>query len=282
MPLSSDIPSVWYRDRSATDALLSQTRPDETIVVTDFDKTLTVDTGYTSWSLFSRSGLMPEEYVTERNALHAQYYPSEIDPTLDPLVKNATMRTWWLGHLELFIRYRLRRDILSTIVANTVYMRYREGIPGFLAHLREMRIPTVIVSAGVGDTIELFLRETGEWSDHIDIFSNRLKWDEDDACIGIHSEEIVHPCNKNTFMEGGTHARLFEGKKLVILLGDSIEDVKMYPPHDGVDILRIGFVNDPATPHLESYQRAFDILVLSPTETHGVLTEVVDRLKKTR
>lgn len=44
--------------------------PADTYILTDFDRTLTLGSSMTSWSVLSKSTDVPKEYTEERNALY--------------------------------------------------------------------------------------------------------------------------------------------------------------------------------------------------------------------
>lgn len=160
---------------------LSKFTPETTRVVTDFDSTITIDNGKTSWSLFANSGLMPAEYVARRQALKDRYYPHEIDATLSESVRREYVRQWWIGHLNLFTEYELRRDILEQVVCHE--MKIRTGMDSTLRELAELHVPVLILSAGITESIEAVLRENTLISPTLSIASNSLIFDANGICI---------------------------------------------------------------------------------------------------
>ena len=57
-------------------------KDEEIYILTDFDRTLTLGSSLTSWSILSKSDKVPKNYVEERNAFYEHYRPIEIDETL--------------------------------------------------------------------------------------------------------------------------------------------------------------------------------------------------------
>lgn len=155
---------------------LARFSPETTRVVTDFDSTLTTDNGKTSWSLFSDSGLMPNEYVARRQELKDKYYPYETDSSLSELERSGYMRQWWIGHLELLVEYRLHRDILEQVVNHS--MQIRSGMSEMLRDMEHLSIPVLILSAGITQSIESVLVKENLLSNNVSIASNSLIFDD--------------------------------------------------------------------------------------------------------
>lgn len=168
-------------DTTSLEEKISNFLPVNTRIVTDFDSTVTSDNGKTSWSLFADSGLMPPEYVERRQALKDQYFPFEIDPEISDAERRSKMREWWLSHLELFREFKLKSSILKDIVSQQ--MRVRIGMDSFLSAAHEVGIPTLILSAGISQSIETVLGNNGILSESVSIAANSLLFDEGGICV---------------------------------------------------------------------------------------------------
>lgn len=119
-----------YYDKSILNRINSWS--DNTIhVLTDFDKTITIGSSDSSWSILSKSNLVPKEYVLERQELFNYYRPIEIDETLDYCEKNKLMTEWWNKHISLFIKYKLSETVIIEAAKNLKVMSFREGAKEF-------------------------------------------------------------------------------------------------------------------------------------------------------
>ena len=126
-------------------------------VLTDFDRTITVGNSESSWSILSKSNMVPKEYVEERQKFFNYYRPFEIDEKLDYETKCKLMTEWWNKHIGLFIKYQLSEEVINTAAKNLRVMSFREGAREFLENMRDRNIPVIIISAGIGNFIEQFL-----------------------------------------------------------------------------------------------------------------------------
>ena len=130
---------------------------DSIYVLTDFDRTITVGNSDSSWSILSKSDMVPKEYVNERQEFYNYYRPYEIDETLDYDTKNHLMTEWWNKHIGLFIKYKMSEEVINEAARNLRVMAFRDGAKEFLENMRDRGIPVIIISAGIGNFIEQFL-----------------------------------------------------------------------------------------------------------------------------
>jgi len=168
---------------------------DETIyVLTDFDKTITMGSSSSSWSILSKSDLVPKEYIKERQELYDYYRPIEIDETLDYDIKNKLMSEWWNKHINLLIKYKMSEEVINYAARNLRVMSFRDGAKEFLKNLNKRDIPVIIISAGIGNFIEQFLLKNECMYDNIFIVSNFIKF-ENGIAVGIN-DNIIHSLNQ--------------------------------------------------------------------------------------
>jgi len=93
-------------------------------------------------------------------------------------------------------------------------------------------IPVVILSAGIGNVIEQFLKNNNCYYENMHIISNFIPFDEA-GNIRKYEGELIHTLNKT--MEGKITqelAKKIEGREYRLLLGDFIEDKKMIPVNE--------------------------------------------------
>ena len=69
------------------------------LIISDFSKTFTTSDMPTTWSIFAKSGLLGEEYISERNNLYDANIHFEKEGNIEMTEK------WFLSHAELFVTY---------------------------------------------------------------------------------------------------------------------------------------------------------------------------------
>lgn len=251
---------------------------DESIyILTDFDRTITVGNSASSWSILSKSDMVPKEYVTERQQFYDYYRPYEIDESLDYDTKNRLMTEWWNKHIGLFIKYKLSEEVINNAARNLRVMSFREGAKEFLENMKDRDIPVIIISAGIGNFIEQFLIKNNCNYDNIFIVSNFIKF-ENGIAIGV-SDNVIHSLNKNEVSLPNEIKSLIKDRTNIILLGDSISDIRMAKEEARENALKIGFLEEMVEENKPYFEKQFDIVCTDNTN-YNELSDKIRILKK--
>ena len=138
-------------------------------------------------------------------------------------------------------------------------------------------IPLLVFSAGLGDTIAEFMRQTTTNLPNVDIVSNFMRFDTTGTLVGFTSD-LIHSLNKNyshvlrqreVGVPGGAERVVSElhatKRRNVVLLGDSVGDVAMSVGLEDVNvIMRVGWLNGPwpvDAERLAKYEAVYDVLI---------------------
>lgn len=240
-------------------------------IVTDFDRTITVGNSDSSWSILSKSEEVPKEYVSERQELYSYYRPIEIDENMDYDTKNQHMIDWWNKHINLFIKYKMKEEVINNAANNLRVMCFRDGAQEFLKSMHDKGIPVIIISAGIGNFIKQFLIKNNCDFDNIYIVANFIKF-EDGVAVGI-SDNVIHALNKNEVSLPDNIKELLVDRNNIILLGDAISDIKMVSENKKNDALKIGFLEENIDENYKYYDEAFDIVCTNNTGYDELLKE---------
>jgi len=237
---------------------------DENIyILTDFDRTLTLGSSSTSWSVLSKSDKVPKDYVTERQEYYDYYRPIEIDTKIPYETKNKLMKEWWTKHINLFIKYKISEDIIKDAARNLRVMSFRDGAKEFLSNMKERNIPVIIISAGIGNFIKEFLIMNEVYFDNIFIVSNFITF-KDGYAEGME-DNITHSLNKNEVSMPRRVKEVLKERNHIILLGDSLDDVKMSSEEKREEALKIGFLEEKVEENMPFYRDVFDVVCTDNT-----------------
>jgi HAD superfamily hydrolase (TIGR01544 family) len=256
---------------------------DHVQIISDFDRTLSSaysvsgDASSSSHGVIENSQLLHADYRSKAYNLFLKYYPLEIDSNLDEISKTKAMIEWWeLAH-NLMIEYQFNHNMLSNSVTDAIstgYLQLRPAAKELIQLAHSADIPFLVFSAGLGDSIEEFLRQTGNLASNVAIVSNKMQFNGKGLLVGFHSD-IIHSLNKNY-----SHVINARNKKLithskhcknVILLGDSLHDIYMIEGLDQINKqIKIGFFNEKSERsgsaeyqhRLSKYKSVYDVLVL--------------------
>ena len=232
---------------------------DSIYVLTDFDRTITVGNSESSWSILSKSDLVPKEYVVERQAFFDQYRPFEINEALDYDTKNSLMSEWWIKHISLFVKYKLSEDVITTATKNLRVMAFRDGAKEFLEDMKKRNVPVIIISAGIGNFIQQFLIKNDCEFDNIYIVSNFIKF-KNGIADGVASS-VIHSLNKNEVSLSNDVKAKIANRPNIILLGDQTSDIRMAAEEKREQALKIGFLEEEVEQNRPYFEEAFDVIV---------------------
>lgn len=242
-------------------------------VVSDFDRTLTIGDSITSWAILSSSNYVDKNYNNERNAYYDYYRPIELDPTVPFEKKNKLMKEWFKKHMQLFSKYQLSEEVIIEAAKNQQVMHFREGASEFLKYLADNNIPLIIISAGIGNFIEQFLKQQNCYFDNIYIVTNFIKFKNGVACD--IDENIIHSLNKNEVSYNDVIKESIKDKDYVILFGDQVEDSKMVSEDKRSQTIRVGFLDKNISENKKIFEDTFDVIGIDNTSYYEII-ELLD------
>ena len=192
--------------------------------------------------------------------------------------KKKAMKEWWTKHFRLLIKSGLKKQHLEQIVGDE-RLEFRDGALEFLDYLHEKNIPLLIISSsGVGETIPMLLEKHGRHYGNIHIITNFFDWKPDGKAQRIQTP-IIHGMNKD---EGSLRRhpafKFVKHRRNVLLLGDSIGDLKMVHGFDYSTLLSIGFLEDNVEQNRETYEKSFDA-VLEEDADFSLVNKLVRDIK---
>lgn len=234
--------------------------------IIDFDRTLTSKASPGSWAVLENEAIFSKDFVNESLSLVDIYYPYEINYTLNKKRKEKYMEEWYWKNMNLFYKYHLTYDVLMKCLENSS-IDFRDGAKEFLDKLNKNKIPTIILSAGIGNVIEEFLKLNNAYFNNIHVISNFLKFE--DGKVLPFKNKMIHSLNKSTTVLPENLSNLISEKKQALLLGDLIEDIQMIPKEKLDSTLTIGFLDDTVENNINNnlnfYNKNFDLVFTDNT-----------------
>lgn len=245
---------------------------DNFYVVVDFDKTITEGFSNSTWGVMAYAESVGPDYSQRRTALYNHYRPIEIDSTISEEEKSKEMSNWWHSHIALFYEYELKEKSLIEAVSKGG-LKYREGAKEFLKKMNDLNVPVIIISAGIGNVIEKFLKDNNDYYKNIKIISNFIVFE--NGKIKSLSGEPIHALNKNIVKLDEQSKKEIETKDYILLAGDGLADLKMIPEQDIKKAITIGFLDEKIEENLEYFNKEFDIV----STENGSFKEIEEILK---
>lgn len=233
--IGTPLGGLTFRDPAGTPQKLRGFRaaaPDKLYCLFDFDRTLTTTAhlgkDVTIWDLLD--GLIP---ASEREAyvkLSKQYQQMEMD---GQLTQDHALE-WWALSFEMYIQHGVNMEQIRKVLGE---LKIRRGAAEMFKLCETANVPTVILSAGIGDVIKIITEEHGMRP--AAILSTQLHFSEDGRMTGWDADSLVHILNKHD--KGHPKlAPIRAARPYTILVGDSLEDARMVKGDEDVLRIRVG------------------------------------------
>ncbi|KAJ3017367.1 5'-nucleotidase, cytosolic III [Thoreauomyces humboldtii] len=234
-------------------------------IISDFDMTISKfwvngERNIGSHRVLALSSRVPEGFAIKTHEIYKKYYPMEISQTLSHPEKVQAMVEWWSTAHEMILELNLKKEELNEM-ANEVDVEMRGGVSTLVNECEALEIPLLVFSAGLGDVIEAVMRKQNLLRPNVHIVSNLLHFGKDGVADGFQGP-IIHTFNKQEAVVGGVYGEAMKGRANVILMGDSLGDLRMGQGLKHDTQLTIGFLNHDKELLIEQYSEAFDIVVL--------------------
>lgn len=234
-------------------------------VLCDFDRTLTKaffngQKASTVIAQIRNGDYLTPDYSPEAHKLFDIYHPIEINHNIPIKEKKAKMQEWWKKHFELLIECGFNKKLIDEIVKKRE-LPFRERALEFIDFLHEKGIPLIIMSAGPGDMISEYLRQEGRLYENVHIIANFFKFNRKGEVSGL-TGKIIHSLNKDEAeLRGSKFYQAIKQRRNVLLLGDSMEDIKMIHGFDYSRLIKIGYLNEGIKENLEEFKQEFDVTI---------------------
>jgi len=247
---------VYINNRKFVDKL----NRDNFCVVIDFDRTISKGTSEGTWATIRRAEIFNEEYHRLSEEQYEKYRPIEVDPNISPEEKAKSMEAWWKEHFDLFFKFGLKKeDIVKSAQEGGIILR--DGAEKFFLKMNELGVPVIILSAGIGNIIEEFLKYKNIYYDNIYIFSNNILFNEEGSICGL-GDNIIHACNKTIEYLPDDIKEKIAGREYILMYGDGLADLSMVPERLYDKTIKIGFLVEAIEESLEAFNNNFDIVLL--------------------
>lgn len=233
-------------------------------VITDFDRTLTTKASEPSM------GIIPQylggEYLKKRIEIFEYYRPLELDYKIPAHEKQQIMQEWATKSFTLLSEYITEEIVYKSLENANIYLR--DGVKEFFKEMKNKNIPVIVMSSGVGNIIEAFLKKEDCLFDNIEIISNFFEFIDRKAYIDFDNIMAVSKKEHSRIPEGIRNK--IEAKENALLFGDLIEDIKMMNLTKKLNTLTFGFLDDNIEQNLKRYKENFDIVLTDNADFNSI------------
>ena len=239
-------------------------------IVTDFDRTLTTKQSEPSMGIIPK--FLGGKCLEERLKIFNHYRPIELDYTLEEELKQKYMRDWAKESFNLLSKYVTEEVVAKSLINANLHLRI--GVKEFLKKLNEKNIPVIIMSSGIGNIVEGFLKKENCLYNNTVIVSNFFEFCENKVKIDLNN--IMSTSNKEYIRTPKNVRDKIENKNAGLLFGDLVEDLKMVNKEILNKTLTFGFLDDNVEDNLEKFNNNFDI-VLTENADFNIVKDILRR-----
>ena len=248
-------------------------------ILIDFDKTITCCEGDDSWAAVANPKIVGKEIKNDIDKLYEKYRPIEMDYNISKQEKLKQMEIWYSECMNLYYNYKLTKNKIEESIKSS-NIKFRKGVKDLLISLHKQNIPVIILSAGIGNTIEQFLKTNNcYFDDTMYIISNFIEFDRKGNVKKFDNSKIIHSLNKtiNGHLPNESKKKI-KNKKYKILVGDLIEDIKMVDKDDLNKTLTIGILTKEMEneENLRLYNAKFNIVLTDEENLGEFIRELIE------
>jgi len=217
-----------------------------------------------------------KDYSKEEEELNHKYSEIEMNCGLSDSFRRKSMIKWRNMVFDLLIKHGLSKKSLNEL-SHTKQIHLRHAAAELFRYLNTKKIPLIIISAsGVGEVIPQFLQNMGLKFPNQIFFTNHFVWDSAGKAVNI-KRPIIHTMNKNALkIDLSISEGILNGRKNIVLLGDTIDDLEMAKNFTYNNIHTFCFLNKTTQKHLDIYKKAYDRVILDD----GGMDDVLELVKK--
>ena len=177
--------------------------------------------------------------------------------------------------MDNYYKYHLTEEKLNKSIENS-NLKFRKGAKAFLEKASKKNIPIIILSAGIGNVIEKFLKDNKCYCDNMYIISNFIEFDKNGDMTKFDKNKIIHTLNKtlDNHLPKEWQERI-EQKQNAILFGDLVYDLNMLPEDKRKEAITIGFLRD-AEP-IEKFTKCFAITLSKEDGNFEIVQEILNK-----
>ncbi|MEO5627967.1 MAG: HAD-IB family phosphatase [Candidatus Saccharimonadales bacterium] len=202
-------------------------------LVLDFDRTLTIRKPgsrdeVTTWHI------LQEHLPVDAKRAYQDEFTKYRALELEGRMTQEDAINWWTSILNLFVENKIDLNAVEEDFLSKASIR--DGVPELMKLCQQNNIPTIILSAGVRDIIEIWCRKYGIQPTLV--ISTALITDSNNRIAGWKEDTLVHTLNKSE----ASHPELISirsARPNALLVGDGVDDAAMADGEDNVVRLRL-------------------------------------------
>lgn len=232
-------------------------------VLIDFDRTITEAKSMSAWRVLYYSDLLGKDFAKKYDEIHDR---TELNKNETNEAKQKAFEQRFMEYIDLLKKCHFNKDILERSVKQT-NLKLREGAKEFFKKMYENHIPVIIISSGLKNVIEEYLKQNDTYYNNMYICANYFDMN------GMKENNVtnVTPYSKNKIEFSKELEEKIRDKEYILLLGDIVDDIYMVSKEKLDNTVTVGFLEKDIEKNLERYRENFDIVLTNRSSFDEVL-----------
>lgn len=291
------LPQKIFKNKSFIEKLekLKNSHISNLSIICDYDDTLTKRffngvKNRVSFGIIDQSSFASNNLKEGANNLFKKYSKFELDTSIDFSLRDKSMYSWFEECLILMINDKISKKkmydmVIESINDDKVY--FRNGMKIFFDFILKLKIPLILISAGIKDIIiyelKYLLKEKYDLlinNNLIHIIANDFIFNENNIAIDI-VKPIIYTFNKNKIIkdEISKYINLNEKKINVVFFGDHLNDINALDDiqNNIENILSVAFWNYDESKLSNEFKKIYDAVV-SEDGDFFIINEILKEL----
>jgi 5'-nucleotidase len=249
-------------------------------VVADWDRTLTTARALdgkdqSTYAILYNGGYLGPDYQRRSESLYRTYRESERSADLSFSDKLRRMEAWWAEQFNLMLEAGFSSGVIDQAISDN-RVRIRDSALDLIRLLTNHHIPLLILSAGIKPFILRYLDSQGVLRPDIRVVANDFTFDATGLAVDYH-RPLIHSLSKHRpEIKPEGHLAAVSGRPNLILLGDTLEDVRAAEGLNPECTLSYGFPESSRHPSIQAYRNVYDEVI--PDD--GAMTPVLDLVRR--
>ena len=291
------LPQKIFKNKSFIEKLekLKNSHISNLSIICDYDDTLTKRffngvKNRVSFGIIDQSSFASNNLKEGANNLFKKYSKFELDTSIDFSLRDKSMYSWFEECLILMINDKISKKKMYDMVIESINdnkMFFRNGMKIFFDFILKLKIPLILISAGIKDVIiyelKYLLKEKYDLlieNNLIHIIANDFIFNENNIAIDI-VKPIIYTFNKNKIIkdEISKYINLNEQKLNVFFFGDHLNDINALDDiqNNIENILSVAFWNYDESKLSNEFKKIYDAVV-SEDGDFFIINEILKEL----
>lgn len=235
----------------------------------NFDNVLTDSNSCDTWSVITNNMKLKKRFVKKFADLNNKFVLTELDTSITLEDRHSTLKHIWSEKIDLLRELEIDDKKITKFMSKQDNLKIRDGVCEFLKFTYENNIPVIIISDGIFEIIQSFLKYNKCDYGNVNIVSNNLFHNSNSL-----QNDVVCPFNKNELIINDILKDNIKERKVSILLAGTINDINILSKEKLNDSIKVAFLDRFINENFDTFLNYFNIICTHNTSFDVLLEQL--------